>query len=169
MSKDTKPTADIIEPTEMNRIDPNSILIRPLSRPEDFHSLIQIWLDASIEAHHFIPESYWRSKAKDVCNIYLPTADTYIAIIEREIVGFYAYYQHRLAALFVEPKMQHRGIGSTLLEDAKNRFSPLEARVYKRNSDAVQFYLHHGFLIQKEEIDTETKEPELIITYNPRD
>lgn len=92
-----------------------------------------------------------------------------MAIIEREIVGFYAYYQNRLAALFVEPKMQHRGIGSTLLEDAKNRFSPLEARVYKRNSDAVQFYLHHGFLIQKEEIDTETKEPELIITYNPRD
>lgn len=169
MSTDVKATSPTDRTAGTKRIDPNSVLIRPLSRPEDFHSLIQIWLEASIEAHHFIPESYWRSKAKDVCNIYLPVADTYMAVIEREIVGFYAIYQQKLAALFVEPKMQHQGIGTILLKDAKIRLSPLEARVYKRNSDAVQFYLHQGFMVQREEVDNETKELELIITYNPKD
>lgn len=161
------------EPTTSANIDHGALLIRPLSRPEDFHSLIQIWLESSIETHPFISESYWRSKAADICNIYLPAADTYMAVIEREIVGFYAIYQQQLAALFVKPEMQHHGIGTRLLEDAKERFASqwghLETKVYSQNQRAVQFYLHHGFTIQNEIVEEATQEVELILCYHAAD
>lgn len=44
----------------------------------DTEAIIKIWLDASIIAHNFMDANYWRGKADDMRNIYLPSATTYV-------------------------------------------------------------------------------------------
>ncbi len=38
-------------------------MIRPL-RTEDLHTAVSIWYSASIKAHNFISDEYWRSQKK---------------------------------------------------------------------------------------------------------
>lgn len=38
----------------------SDLLIRELSRPEDLPAIVDIWLDASIIAHDFISEDFWK-------------------------------------------------------------------------------------------------------------
>ena len=40
-------------------------MIRAL-RPEDLDQVMQIWLDANLEAHCFLPESYWCDHMEEV-------------------------------------------------------------------------------------------------------
>ncbi len=144
-------------------IQHHEILIRPLSRPEDFQTIIDIWLDASIKAHNFIASDYWKSKVADMCNIYLPASDIYMAVINGQVVGFYAIYKNSIAALFVAPDKQGKGIGSILLDHAKSMNHALSLTVYKANQRAVDFYLHRGFVIQQEQVDPHTGQPELLM------
>ena len=45
------------------------MIIRQMTN-EDLNDLIEIWLAASKEAHHFIPAEYWESK-QGTCGIYI--------------------------------------------------------------------------------------------------
>lgn len=49
--------------------------IRP-AKVEELKELVAIWLDASIEAHHFIAPQYWTSQAAEMENKYLPSLKT---------------------------------------------------------------------------------------------
>lgn len=50
------------------------INIRPASS-DDFEKLVDIWFEASIRAHHFIPESYWEENKAEMQNNYLPRSE----------------------------------------------------------------------------------------------
>lgn len=132
------------------------ILIRPLSRPEDFQDIINIWLEASIQSHSFIPASFWESKVADMCNIYLPSSDLYLAVRDQKVCGFYALNGEQLSALFVKPEVQGEGIGSALLASAMAHQNPLILTVYSANQRSIHFYEEHGFQKVSEQVDSET-------------
>lgn len=73
----------------------------------------------------------------------------YVAEIDDEVIGFVAYQKDELAWLYVAPKMQHKGIGSKLIDFAlQHTKRPLYLEVLKGNP-AEKLYLRKGFKLKK--------------------
>lgn len=86
-------------------------------KEEDTETVIRIWLAASVRSHSFIDKAYWEEKAESMRTLYLPLSE--IVVDEDratgEVVAFMAFVEDYLAALFVAPAHQKRGVGSRLL------------------------------------------------------
>lgn len=134
-------------------------------READLERVLEIWLSASIKAHSFIEAEFWESKVSDMREVYIPASETFVFESEGEINGFYSLYESTLAAIFVTPGAQGRGIGTLLLNDAKSRRESLQLAVYKDNYPSISFYEKHGFTSMNEKVDEHTGHPELIMEY----
>ena len=132
-------------------------MIRPYKQ-QDKETVLHIWLEASIIGHAFIPRSYWEGKIDDMREIYLPQSETYIYTdtTSEKISGFISLVGNYLAAIFVAPSCQGKGIGQALMAHAKKLKIKLELNVYTENTQAVSFYKHQGFKIVDEQTDKET-------------
>ncbi len=137
-------------------------MIRPYNKP-DVDSILHIWLNASIQAHNFISSNYWESKQEDMKNIYLPASETYIYEDDttKEILGFISLVDNYLAAIFVEPGNQGKGIGTLLLNHVKAIREELTLHVYLENSSSVDFYTKNGFVVSDQQTDHNTGAQEL--------
>lgn len=131
----------------------------------DFNELTRIWLQASIKAHHFIPASYWESNTTKMQEIYLPMSEVYIAEDAINIYGFIALVEDTVAAIFVSPEHQAKGIGKQLISYAQDMRSRLELNVYQENKNSVKFYLASGFRIINEGLDTATNAKEYVMLW----
>lgn len=132
-------------------------MIRPY-KPQDEETVLHIWLEASITGHAFIPRSYWESKINDMREIYLPQSETYIYMdtTTGEISGFISLVGDYLAAIFVAPSCQGKGIGQALMAHAKKLKNELILNVYTENTQAILFYKRQGFKIVDEQTDKAT-------------
>lgn len=126
----------------------------------DLESVLKIWLNASVQAHDFIPTQFWKSQVENMRTIYIPASETYVFEMQSEVVGFYALYESRLAAIFVAPELQGKGIGKQLLKHAKNQRATLTLSVYKENQASYEFYLSQGFKVVNEHLDVHAGQPE---------
>lgn len=135
-------------------------------KQSDIDEVISIWLEASIKAHDFVNRDFWKSKVKDMREIYIPSAETFVYGDERIIQGFVSLYNDTIAAIFVSPDSQGKGIGKLLIQKAKDVRVNLNLTVYKENQKSVLFYEKHGFTIEKEQIDKHTGHPELLMKFN---
>lgn len=133
--------------------------------PEDYPLLCSVWLEASIAAHDFVEPEFWKSKAADMRDIYLPASETWLIEKNGIPVGFFSLVDNVLAALFVDPSEQGRGIGSSLIEKARKIRPALELTVYKDNLRAVSFYEMHGFSITEERRDSHTSHQEYVMKW----
>ncbi|WDZ52816.1 N-acetyltransferase [Acinetobacter vivianii] len=131
----------------------------------DFNELTKIWLQASIKAHHFIPASYWESNITKMQEIYLPMSEVYIAEDAINIYGFIALVEDTVAAIFVSPEHQAKGIGKQLISYAQEMRSRLELNVYQENKNSVKFYLASGFRVINEGLDTATNAKEYVMLW----
>lgn len=114
-------------------------------------AVLEIWLSASVKAHDFVNPEFWQSQLEDMRNIYLPSSSVYVYTSDAEIAGFYALLDNHLAAIFVQPEQQGRGIGKALMAHAKSFGENLNLSVYKNNQPSVNFYLSQGFVISSEQ------------------
>ncbi|CAM4323172.1 N-acetyltransferase [Paenibacillus tarimensis] len=131
----------------------------------DYDELVQIWLEGSIDAHHFVDPSYWRSMAEDMRTKYLPMASTYIIEHDGAAAGFVSMVDDYLAALFVASEHQHQGNGRELIRHVKQLYDRIQLKVYQQNDMALQFYKRGGFVIAEEGIDEHTKEQEYVMVW----
>ncbi len=99
----------------------------------DLDSVLEIWLEASVKAHDFVPADFWESQVESMRNIYIPASEVFVYEIESKIVGFYALYESALAAIFVFSEFQGKGIGKQLLSHAKAQRAILSLSVYREN------------------------------------
>lgn len=136
-----------------------------LMEERDQDPMIEIWLRGSEQAHHFIPMEYWSSKQSEMRNVYLPMSESYVLEIDGHIRGFISMVGSYLAALFIDPEYQSQGYGRKLLDHIKSRQERLELKVYKANEQAVQFYTRHGFKVQQEMLDPDTRQPEYLMEW----
>ncbi len=119
----------------------------------DIDPVLDIWLSASIKAHDFVEASFWESQVENMRNIYIPASETYVFESDSKVVGFYSLYENNLAAIFVHPEFQGKGIGRQLISHAKKQKVSLTLSVYKENEDSYQFYLSQGFTVISEQTD----------------
>jgi len=124
-----------------------------------------IWLQASLAAHNFVAPDFWHENYSAMKEQYLPSSDLYLAKEKDTILGFAALYQGALEALFVRPACWGKGVGSRLLRHVQNLHAELALAVYSKNSRAMNFYLHHGFTVCREQTCPHTGEPELLMLW----
>jgi len=84
---------------------------------------------------------------------------------EHIVKGFMSLKKDTLAAIFVSPNEQRKGIGKKLILKAKQLRKNLNLTVYKENTDSVEFYKKSGFKIIDEQKDLHTGHLELIMQY----
>lgn len=135
--------------------------IRPYTAA-DSPVLADIWLEASLAAHSFIPADYWRDSKSRMEQEYLPNSDNFVLEDDSgKAQGFISLLGRHVAALFVHPMAQGMGYGGALLRHAQQMFDELTLHVYKLNTDSVHFYAYHGFIIIAQGVDTSTGAAEL--------
>ncbi len=137
------------------------MLIRPCV-DEDMPRLLEIWMQATLHAHDFLPAAMWwprqeamRQRLQEGAEIWVveplahelersPVVDSF-PMKEYSVVGFMAIKDEELLALYVHPEFQGQGIGSMLMALAQEHHLYLYLSVCVRNSDAVRFYQKQGF------------------------
>ncbi|PJG58936.1 GNAT family N-acetyltransferase [Aeromonas cavernicola] len=134
-------------------------MLRP-SRPDDMEQILEIWLLASLQAHDFVDASCWWQAQETLRTRYFERARLWVYEERDQLLGFMALVDNYLAALFVRPDQQQRGVGHALLQEAKRQKEALYAVVFAENSEAVRFYHHHGFIIEAENPDPHSGHPQ---------
>lgn len=134
--------------------------------PLDLDTVLNIWLDASVIAHDFIPKEFWQDKVQDMRTIYIPSSESFVLEHQNKVVGFVSLVENQIAAIFVDPTQQGQGFGKKLLDYTKSLRSHLELSVYAKNSKSIEFYKRQSFKIQKEEIEPEAQEPCYVMTWS---
>ncbi|MDD4363493.1 MAG: N-acetyltransferase [Atribacterota bacterium] len=134
----------------------------------DMEEILNIWLKASIESHYFIEKEYWIDKKSAMKDIYIPNSETYVHESNGQIDGFISLCEDILAAIFVHPEQQGRGIGKKLLKKAMDLRENLSLSVYKENYKSVAFYEKAGFYFVKEKIDSNTGRQEIIMCWSAK-
>ena len=132
---------------------------------KDIETVVELWYKTSIIAHDFIPESYWAKNKDAMTSIYLPNSETYVAIEDEKIVGFISMVENLLAAIFVDNKIQGKGVGKELLNFIKKRRNKIQLQAYKKNTKTVDFYKSQNFKILSENKEKETGEYEYLMEW----
>ena len=112
--------------------------IRALRRA-DIGRVMELWLDANLKAHSFIPTAYWKSNF-DAVKEMLPQAEVYVYEDAGEIDAFVGLNGTYIEGIFVSSEMQSKGIGRRLLDFVKTKRTKLCLNVYQKNTRAIDFY-----------------------------
>jgi putative acetyltransferase len=134
----------------------------------DMDNVLDIWLEASAKAHTFVEREFWESKIEHMRKMYIPISETYVFSDNDTVKGFFCLYEDTLAALFVSPDYQGKGIGKQLLNKAKSLRKKLNLLVYQENTRSVEFYRKSGFTTMDERIEKSTGHIELLMEYSPK-
>lgn len=139
-------------------------MIRDL-QDTDLEPVLDIWLQASILAHHFIAPAFWHEQLGAMRDVYLPSAVTRVFEADGKVLGFSCVYADTLAALFVASEHQGGGIGTQLLADAMSARTTLQLSVYSQNLPSLHFYKKHGFIVLQEQRDEHTGHLETVMCW----
>lgn len=133
----------------------------------DIDAVMRIWLKTNLQAHDFISADYWQSNFNAVKEM-LPQAEVYVHEDDRtkQIDGFLGLNGNYVEGIFVKKAAQSKGIGTQLLNRAKEVRSTLRLSVYQKNQKAIQFYLREEFDVRSENIDSNTGENEFVMVWN---
>ena len=138
-------------------------MIRPFEK-EDLPVLMDLWLSANMDAHAFIPASYWAEHAGQV-RTQLPRAEVYVCQQDAAapIDGFIGINGTHIEGLFVKKACRSKGVGRQLLTHAKQLKPRLTLCVYRQPPKALSFYEREGVAILSEGTDGSTGEKELFM------
>ncbi|WP_439879631.1 GNAT family N-acetyltransferase [Pontibacter sp. MBLB2868] len=90
-------------------------------KENELWEVVDLWFETSVRAHNFIAADFWERNRHAMATKYLPNAETYVAFVEKEIIGgFISMVENYLAAVFVRPQMQGMGLGKRLLAHVKD-------------------------------------------------
>jgi len=118
----------------------------------DLSDLLDVWYAAAQIAHLFLDEAFFAQERKDITEIYLPNAETWVYERNAGVVAFIALLGNEVGGIFVNPERQRQGIGRALLDHARELRDRLEAEVFKENALGRAFYDKYGFKILNEHI-----------------
>ena len=128
----------------------------------DLDAVMQIWLHGNLDAHPFIPASFWTDHFEMVRDM-LPQAELYVHENKapRQIDGFIGLTESHIEGVFVAKSARSKGIGKALLDHAKSFKPSLTLSVYQKNERALAFYRREQFAVHSESIDGDTNEADI--------
>lgn len=122
-----------------------SLIIRPY-KAEDNAVLTDIWHSASSLAHHFLGEDKLLEHRALVSEVYLPKAETWVACLDGNPVGFIGLMDSFVGGIFVSPDAQGKGVGQALVAHGLELKGSLNLDVYALNVRTCEFYKKLGFV-----------------------
>jgi GNAT superfamily N-acetyltransferase len=101
-----------------------------------------------------------------ITDVVIPAQDTWVAVMDDEIVAMMALQNSWIHQLYVAPDWGGKGIGSRLIQLAKERYPcSLELWTFESNHGARRFYERNGFLEVEREDGTNNEEGAPAIRY----
>lgn len=125
----------------------------------DINQIMTIWLESNIDSHSFISPDYWKNNYSNVKTM-IPQADVYVYESDGVINGFIGLMNDYIAGIFVSKPYRSKGIGTALLNFAKDSRNKLILSVYVENKSAVRFYEKSNFTIESTGTDDNTLKTE---------
>jgi len=125
------------------------------------------WEAASALAHPFVSEDFLSSERRNIPELYLPNADTWVAVVDERVVGFIALIGHEVGGLFLDPEFHGQGIGCALMDKAQSLHGALELKVFKQNFIGRGFYEAYGFTQAEELTCEQSGEVQLMLKFKP--
>jgi len=119
-------------------------------RAEDTEALISIWDNAEALAHPFLPSEVRDQVRRDMRDLYLPNAETWVLDDEGVPVGFISMIDKEIGGLFLDPSQQGRGKGREMVDHVVALKGPLTVEVFKDNKIGLPFYERYGFVVTGE-------------------
>ena len=113
--------------------------------PTDLDAVMAAWESASAVAHPFLPEEFATQMRRDIPEVYLPNAETWVWEIGGQVVGFIALVGNEIGGLFLDAQHHRKGIGGALVDHARGLHGELEVEVFAANDIGRMFYLKRGF------------------------
>jgi ribosomal protein S18 acetylase RimI-like enzyme len=143
-----------------------------LERATDYDAaeIAELYLASRADALPFLRGAHTDDEVRDwVRNVLLYRGETWIALLNKSVVGFLALIGDDLDQLYLLPGYYRRAIGSLLLAKAKER-SPerLHLFTFQRNERARAFYEAHGFRIVDSNDGSRNEEGEPDVLYEWR-
>ena len=117
---------------------------------KDLAEVMAAWESASKVAHPFMNEAFFEQERHNIPNLYLPNADTWVAIYDNKVVGFIALIGNEVGGLFVNTDFHGKGFGRALMNKAKQIHGNLQVQVFKKNMIGRNFYQSYGFSFDSE-------------------
>ena len=107
--------------------------------------MLRLWEVAARQAHPFLEDEFFLRQRYDIPNAFIPNSETHVLTINDLVVGFICVAKSEVAALFVDPVYQNRGVGRALLDFAQEKHGRLTLEVFEANLKARAFYHAYGF------------------------
>lgn len=124
--------------------------------PGDTEAIVVAWRSASRVGHPFLDESFLTAEEARLRDVWLPSATTFVAESDGDVVGFLSLVGSTVGGLFVHADHQRRGVGAALLDHAATVASRLRLEVFEANTGGVAFYQACGFRPIGHSVDPDT-------------
>jgi GNAT superfamily N-acetyltransferase len=126
---------------------------------------------ASFRGLTFLPKLHTDDQIRQwIRDEMVPAHEVWVAEMDGRIVGFGALTDDLLGHLYVHPEAQNQGVGTALLENAKQQ-RPVGFRlwVFQKNEGARRFYERHGFRLVEltDGSGNEEREPDALYEWIP--
>jgi putative acetyltransferase len=139
-----------------------------LYEPKYLEEIVQLWYktwnQTFTDIQHPQPYSAWKER---FCNDLAIRGEVWVAELENHIVGFIVVIkaEEELNQIFVDPMYQNKGVGSALINKAKE-ISPKRLKLYtlQQNQRACLFYEKHGFKAGNVSVNKYNRQPN--VEYN---
>ncbi len=122
----------------------------------DLGAVLSSWENAARLAHPFLEDDFLAQERKNLPELYLPNAETWVAEVDGNVVGFLALIGNEIGGLFLQPSFHGKGIGRALVDKAQEMRGALEVEVFFNNSIGRRFYASYGFVVIEEKIHEPT-------------
>lgn len=114
-------------------------------KDEDTEAIISVWRKASAVAHPFLSDSFMDQGEQDIRNIYLKFAETWVTVIDGQVVGFVSMAENEIGGLFLNPDVHGHGFGRDMVDLVRNLKPSLKVEVFEKNTIGRRFYAAYGF------------------------
>jgi GNAT superfamily N-acetyltransferase len=147
----------------------DDLLIRPME-PYDTDEAARLWWRSRHADGALLPPAIhtFDEVATWFADVLLPDAQTWVALDDGRIVAVLTLDGDDLDQLYVDPDAQGQGIGSTLVDLAKDlRPGGLALWTFQSNTRAQAFYARHGFteVRRTSGAGNEEKSPDIRMTW----
>ena len=109
-------------------------------------------------AQPFLDAAFVEKVKKDMKDIYLPNAETWVFEENNVVIGFISMIGNEIGGLFVSPDQHSKGVGTRLVDFIGEYHRELEVEVFKDNKIGRGFYDKYGFKMMKEYFHEESNQ-----------
>ena len=121
------------------------LVLRPGRVAEDLEELTNVWRDSVEATHHFLSLEAIDRLEPLVRDKHIPSLRIHVAERNGCILGYIGMDRDHVAMLYVADEARSKGVGSRLLEWAKDQTPRLTLDVNEQNPRAAVFYVKRGF------------------------